>query len=1076
MIDEDSTRDAVFSRIGRRSAPARPDAPSPTASVSPELRATMDGSPLLQRLKVVCSYLYLSETSNKPNPQHSHQDAIQWEIQAFWRLLSYLRQTDAVADIIETVKADKFGVGEESSNMTEGDVIRAAFVESRLLRSLLGLLRWLRWIIRTAPGAESRVDLLFKHKGNIGFEETRLTYENEQNVMNVSKEPFYHLDWGSHVASNRAIRNNGSRIPPKARDHQRSEAFFRAMYHLLMRGDMQGVIQISKQANEPWIEAMLSGREPYLDPFTPACVSADHAIVGIPDSLLCLGHDGTAHTDLSSAVDFSDWTELVAVIAVGYTVDSDADQMDETGRCAEYFSDGNIWRPCFAKYCKAVAESPVPAMGMYEKAVYGFLGGSSKGMHAACGADWALQMVAKVIEIKDKVVGSLVHVLRSKLNHGKLGGEFDAQVAKSIFSVPSYMSHADADDCIEFLDRGEMKRVSILELESDPVSHSAFLRSIFEGCSEYRFPSPSLCDVGKAIMGAHCYPVGETSRLLDTVKALTVPPGSAESIAFSEFGAHLAICLQEEYQIVQNAQTELGGDVEMFPDDPMGGSIRQMEMGLMSEGPSEEQIDDHLIAYVSSLVNHPPPRLGSSVTNQQRTSTQIVFEHIRLMSEDKQVDMIFEFLQSKFKKSDMTVSQISMSQDFQYCIYQMVSKFPHTVFSILFKACKDSYNTLTSNIEDNEIPSAIREACFTIVLIVSTFQYLHTHDFYNPLNKPYEALKTILIHEDPGAVEDPYGDVLNILQSDTASEVLMGVTCVQLVCTILLPLLLFEPIQLAGDMKGNPTGASQTATVISNVRNGLYLPLLAKIGALKAPTGTTDPPADAHVHNMGLDKMIANLSGMFKFEIQTDEDTHVTRMPMEPVVCMRSIVDMMNLTATFDAWVYEGLRVADAAVNEDPYVQQIVTGFENACDNLSTSIDEWAVMSKIMFFPFPDELKRYPWDFDRGLKDFVTQPDIIPHKDDLAEARSAVLYRFICSLVVNIAQVHRYIDAKCGEGCDELMKAAEAIECLQTRVKSILSASPNISSVLTKDAGCRMLTTVIHGKAYVGEPISDIQR
>lgn len=296
---------------------------------------------------------------------------VRWEVYSTWTLLLCIYHTEAEAERCrEGWKPQPW--------RTEAQALRHVFLESRSLRALTAVLRWLRWAHRWSPSTSSEGARDEASACVASYERTRRALHLQGSVSKEAPAEFFHPD-GPLQPGNRF----------KAGDLQEEQQLLQELWICLRRGDLRGALKLCAESGQAWRTALLQGMLPFAD-------SSDEP----------LGYHTTAEAgtdkveELLSAMkeDHTDWTELGLL-----------------ERSCE--NNGNPWRRIWKEQCFNTAQRNLrqgSSMDIRELGIYGFCSGHYDALMPSCGTHWADRFWGELHCLKEWLIERLLEDGRAK--------------------------------------------------------------------------------------------------------------------------------------------------------------------------------------------------------------------------------------------------------------------------------------------------------------------------------------------------------------------------------------------------------------------------------------------------------------------------------------------------------------------------------------------------------------------------------------------------------------------------------------------------------------------------------------
>lgn len=278
------------------------------------------------------------EDCRSPLTDASGSAALRWEIYSTWTLLLCIHHAEAEAE--RCWKSWK-----PCSWSTEAVALRQIFLQSRSLRTLGAVLRWLRWSHRWGPvpsGPGAAVSG---------------SYERTRRAMQLHASMPVPLQQGSL-----ALHPDGPLQHPSQfndADLQDERLLLSQIFNRLRQGDLKAALKLCTDSGQAWRTAHLQGMLPFAD-------GAEE--VGYET----MEDDSNEELLATLKAEHADWTELGVV--------------ESRAAC-----NGNPWRRLWKEQCWDTAQRNLKgssSMDAAELAIYGFCAGHYDALMATCGSSW----------------------------------------------------------------------------------------------------------------------------------------------------------------------------------------------------------------------------------------------------------------------------------------------------------------------------------------------------------------------------------------------------------------------------------------------------------------------------------------------------------------------------------------------------------------------------------------------------------------------------------------------------------------------------------------------------------------
>uniref|UniRef100_A0A7S1LR03 Nuclear pore complex protein n=1 Tax=Alexandrium catenella TaxID=2925 RepID=A0A7S1LR03_ALECA len=325
------------------------------------------------------------ETCREPLACATCSPQARWEIYSTWTLLLCQYHAEAEAERCRRTWTPQ-------PWRTEAQALRHIFLSSRSIRSLAGVLRWLRFAHCYGPGGAGAL----RRAGAEALEDA--SYERTRRALQMQEAlptPFQ---------APPALHPDGP-LQQRDRFHQDDledeQRLLAQLWICLRHGNLQGALKLCADGGQAWRTALLQGMMPFAD--------------GLAEEV---GYDAVEDEEEDHMAqmkeEHTDWTELGVL-----------------ERHAA--SDGNPWRRVWKEQCCDTAQRNLRSgscMELHELAVYGFCSGQLDAMLPACGTSWTDRCWAELHCLKECLVERLLELGRAEWcrDSGLVLGEGDAGV------------------------------------------------------------------------------------------------------------------------------------------------------------------------------------------------------------------------------------------------------------------------------------------------------------------------------------------------------------------------------------------------------------------------------------------------------------------------------------------------------------------------------------------------------------------------------------------------------------------------------------------------------------------------
>lgn len=540
-------------------ATARPPLGRPVAGASPP-DAEMPGpdAPSERALAALKPFAQMAwEECHTPLPESFGAMSVRWEIYSTWLLLLCLFHAE-----VERDRCLRAGWTPRPW-VTEAQALRHLYLQSRTLRVLCGLLRWLR----SAHGGRVGYEDFGAGVGDGRYDRTRRRLKRQR--LNPPAL---------------ALHPDGPLLHPDEydpEDLEDEECLLQRVFLALRRGDLRGAMKMCDEGGQSWRTAFLLGMLPFAD---SAGEDSEPGYVSDGEDEM-MGTIKEQHTD---------WTEVGAVAWKGA-------------------SDGNAWRRIWKEQCwdtvqRQLGRASSP-MSTAELGIYGFCAGRLDALLPACSRSWADTLWAELHCLKECFVERLLDARGAAcaqsgycLGEGDCGvpdpteGEASRAARRGKLAGPLFREASGDAEAIASTELRRILRRSIGALEGSAEPAARF--SAAQAAAALALLDPA--EGGEEVLG-----------MLRQWLAEGLGPGSGQQacpFAVKQFVSHFAIwqkdALQDTASIAEGPDLGPGTgapgvacqDIDDLVREHVGAMVLSASGGQGLQGNAVEIIADHVAA------------------------------------------------------------------------------------------------------------------------------------------------------------------------------------------------------------------------------------------------------------------------------------------------------------------------------------------------------------------------------------------------------------------------------------------------------------------------------------------------